>query len=106
VNTLDLDIVHTVKGDIYTSICLDPLLKFLFVLALNVSKLLNEDRVLCVASEGLEHVQGTDPLINRSNGLTNEITEGSIAAVDPAARSNTISFVLNLSRVELVKFFE
>ena len=77
-----------------------------FVLTLDLSKALNESWVRRLARQGSEVVKGGDPLVDITDGLGDQVGEGSVAAVNPAARSDTVSFVLKLARVKFMELLE
>ena len=80
-----------------------PSLQLKLVLALDILEGIDEVWVVGVITELLQRLQISDPLIDRANSLADQVRKARIAAVKPAARRNTVSLVLDLSRVHLVE---
>ena len=99
VYTFDLNVVERVERDIVASVVLNPLLEALFVLFFDFDKFVNKLAVLCLSAQLLESVKTSDPLVNATNSLTDEVGQSWVAAVDPPAWSYSVGLVLNLAWV-------
>ena len=73
VNSLDLNVVHSVNWDIVSSFFLDPFGKNSLVLNLDLNKLILELLVSGIWDQVSQVVKSGDPLIDSSEGLTDEI---------------------------------
>jgi hypothetical protein len=51
-------------------------------------------------------VEGGDPLVDATKGITDEIGELWVAAMDPSSWGNTVSLVLDFTWVEVIEFLE
>lgn len=106
VNSLHLDIVHGINWHIVSSFGFDPCGQSSLVLYLNLNELVLELLVSCIWHQVPQVVKGGDPLIDTTKGLTDEIRESRVAAVNPSSWSNSISLVLKFTWIEGIKFTE
>jgi hypothetical protein len=104
VDTFDLHVEQSVDWDNNAGFLLDPGSKTNFVLGLYSRKFLYKFGVLFVSTELTQVVKVTDPLVNRSDSVTDQIRKGSVAAVDPASGCDTVSLVLDFVGVQSFKF--
>ena len=105
-NSLHLDIIHGVDWDVITGLLLNPFSKSVLVLDLDLDELVNEGLVGSIWHKELQVVESGDPLIDTTEGVTDQLRKFWVAAVDPSSWGNTVGLVLELSWVELVKFLE
>ena len=105
-DSLDLDIVHAVDWNIDSGVLLDPSGKLGFVRSLDLDESVLEVFVTSIWHELLQVLEGSDPLIDSTEGIADEIGELWVAAMDPSSWSDTIGLVLELSFVELIELRE
>lgn len=105
-NTLNLNIIQRVKRNIKTSSFFYPVTKFNFISTLNFNESILKTFVTCIWDQTFQIVKTCNPFVNTSKSLTNKIGKVWVAAMNPTTGSDTISFVLNFSRVELIEFTE
>ena len=106
VDTLDLNIVQSIERDVVTSVRLDPPLEPCLVLSLDLDESIHEVFVSCIGSQLLQVVERRDPLVDATEGVTDQVGELWITAVDPSSWSDTVGLVLEFTRVQLVELFE
>lgn len=97
VNSLYLNIEHGVNWNIITCLFLDPSSECSFILFFNLNELVNESLVGGIWRKLSQIVKSSDPLVNTSKSVTDELRELWVAAVDPSSWGNTVSFVLKFS---------
>lgn len=106
VYSFDLDIVHCVEWDVESCALLNPLLKSFLVVFLDLDKSLLEVRVISIWSQLSQVLKESNPLINASKGLTEQVRKLWIAAMDPSSWSDTIGLVLKLVWIQLIEFLK
>ena len=104
--TLNLDVVKRVERDIDSSSVFDELLELGLVLAFDLGEASYEVGVRSLVGELLESIKVGDPLVHRAYSVADELRQARVAAVQPTARSNTISLVLDLARIQAVELRE
>lgn len=70
VNSLDLNVIKSVKWNIISSVFLDPGLKFCLVLSLDLNETVLEILISGIRSKLLQVFKGSDPLIDSSKSVT------------------------------------
>mgnify|MGYP001470367576 CR=1 FL=1 len=106
VYSLDLDVVQRVEWDIVTGVLLDPGLQLGLVLPLDVDESVLEGLISGIWYKLLKVLEGGDPLIDTTKGITEQVGESWVAAMDPSSWCDTIGLVLELSFVELIELLE
>jgi len=107
-DSLTLDIVHNVFSywHIIASSLLNPSSKLSFVLLLDLDKLILELSVRSIWHQLSQVVKSSDPLVNTTKGITDEIREFWVAAMNPSSWSNTVGLVLEFTWVKLIELTE
>ena len=105
-NSLDLNVIQSVDWDVISGLLLNPFGESHLVLVLDLDELVNESLVGGIWHQKLQVVQSGDPLINSSEGVTDELRKFWVAAMDPSSWGNTVGLVLELSWIESIKFLE
>ena len=105
-NSLNLDIEHGITGDSVTSSFLDPCGEFGFVLLFDGNEFFLEGFIAGIWFELFKVVEGGDPLINATKGITDKIGELWVAAMDPSSWGNTVGLILDFTWVEVIEFLE
>ena len=106
VDTLDLNVVQSIERDVVASVRFDPPLESCLVLSLDLDESIHEVFVGCIGSQLLQVVERCDPLVDATEGVTDQVRELWITAVDPSSWSDTVGLVLDFTRVQLVELFE
>ena len=106
VDALNLDIVQGVKWDIDASLLLDELLELHFVLTLDLAEASDEFLAVSVVAQLTQSIHITDPLIDTTDSLRDQLRQSRITAVQPSSWSDSICLVLDLAWVQLVEFRE
>lgn len=107
VNTFYLHIIEGVQRDVNTSLFFNPYLKPLFFQAFDCLELVHENWVGRNGRQMIKLAHVANPLANTvTQSIRDQVRKLSVAAVNPASRSYTISLVLDLARVEFVEFLE
>lgn len=103
-NTFNLNIIQRVKRNIKTCSLFYPVTKFNFISTLDFNKSILETFVTCIWDQTFQIVKTCNPFVNTSKSLTDKIGKVWVAAMNPTTGSDTVSLVLNLSRIELIEF--
>mmetsp|Transcript_26895 Transcript_26895/g.40991 ORF Transcript_26895/g.40991 Transcript_26895/m.40991 type:complete len:327 (-) Transcript_26895:1261-2241(-) len=106
VNTLNLDVVKSINGNIKAGVLLHPGLELNLVLSLNVDEPVDEVLVAGVGHQLGEVIKASHPLVDAAHGVAEQVRQLGVAAVDPSARSHSVGLVLNFAGVELVELLE
>ena len=104
--SLDLDIIHSVNWDFVSGLLLDPFGESSLVIVLDFDESINKGLVSSVWHEELQVIESGDPLVNTSEGITDELGKFWVAAMDPSSWGNTVCLVLKLTWVKLIEFLE
>lgn len=106
--SLNLDIEHDVLSarDIVAGPLLNPSGKLALVLLLDSDELVLELSVASVWHQLSQVVESGDPLVDTTEGVTDELGELWVAAMDPSSWGNTVGLVLEFTWVELIELTE
>jgi len=106
--SLNLDIEHDVLSarDIVAGPFLNPSGELALVLLLDSDELVLELSVGSVWHQLSQVVESGDPLVDTTEGVTDELGELWVAAMDPSSWGNTVGLVLELAWVELIELTE
>lgn len=104
--SFDLNIIHSIKWNINSSVFLDPFLQLGFVLSFNFNELVNKVFVSRIAFQLHQVVERSNPLIDSSKCITNQSRQFWVATMDPSSWGYTICFVLKFPWVQLIKLFK
>lgn len=106
VNSLNLNVVHSVDWDIEAGVVFDPLLEVNFIFSLDSNELFLEAWVSGVGIKLLEVVKSSNPLIDATKSITNKLRQLWIAAMNPSSRSDTIGLVLKFTWIEHIELLK
>jgi len=104
--SLNLNIIKSIKWYIKSSVFLDPSLELSLVLSLDLNELVLESLISGVWSKLLKVFERSDPLIDTSESVTEQVGELWVAAMNPSSWSDTIGLVLKLTLIEVIELFE
>jgi hypothetical protein len=104
--SLNLDIIHSVNWDDITGLLFNPFGEGNFVCGFDFDELVNESLVSGVWFELSQVVESSDPLIDTSESVTDELRKFWVAAVDPSSWGNTVGLVLKFTWIKLIEFLE
>lgn len=106
VNTLDLDVIERIDRDIEAGVLLDPSGKLFLVLTLDFDESFLEVAISGIGHKLLEVLKRSDPFVNTTEGVGEQLRQGRVAAVNPTTRRDTVGLVLELARIELIELAE
>ena len=105
-NSLNLDVIHSINWDIVSSLGLDPCSQSFLVLDFDCNELILELLVSGIWHQVSQVIEGSDPLIDSSEGLTDEIGESWVAAMNPSSWSDSVGLVLEFTWIKSIEFTE
>ena len=103
---LNLDIIKCIKRNIEAGMFLNPSLEFSLVLSLDLDELVLEGLVGSVWGELLKVLQGSDPFVDASESVTEQVREFWVATMDPSSWGDTIGLILKFTLIKVVEFLE